>query len=301
MLRGIFMISKNVITAALIGMAVTGLIPVIGGLVLLAVHKIKASSFWAGVLAYVIAFAVYSILTGIISTAVVMSSSGGDMSGMMSSLTKENSTFTVIVSVCLGVAFALAMSICIGSCMKTRTFNAALSCGLGFGISYLVMTALNFFSAYSVFGQINSGAFDKLYAPMVSQGIMDKETVNQLKETYVSQTAGGILISVVSAVAAALLMAAAAVIIMRGVCAKKAFAGIGAALALFAVQFGISGLTANAGAAAIIAAAIGAAALIFALRMRRDVVPPEKPSYAGDSFMRSIENVKSETGRSNNN
>lgn len=294
------MISRNVITAALIGMAVTGLIPVIGGLVLLAVHKIKASSFWAGVLAYVIALVVYSILTGIISAAVMLSSAGGNVSGMMNSLTNQNSSLAVIISICLGVAFALAMSICIGGCMKTRTFNAALSCGLGFGISYLVMTALNFFSAYSVFGQINSGAFDKLYAPMVSQGIMDKETVNQLKETYVSQTAGELLISVVSAIAVALLMAAAAVIIMRGVCAKKAFAGIGAALVLFAAQFGITGLIANAGAAAIVAAAIGAAALIFALRMRKDVVPPEKPSYAGDSFMQSIENAKSGVGGSDN-
>lgn len=295
------MISKNVITAALIGIAVTGLIPVIGGLVLLAVHKIKASSFWAGVLAYIIAFVVYTIVTGIVSAAVMLSSAGGDMSGMMSSAANENSLFAVIISVCLGIAFALSMSICIGGCMKTRTFNAAISCGLGFGISYLVMTAINFFSAYSVFGQINSGAFDKLYAPMVSQGIIDKETVNQLKESYISQTAGGLLISVISAIAVALLMAAAAVIIMRGVCAKKAFAGVGAALVLFAAQFGITGLIANAGAAAIVAAAIGAAALIFALRMRKDVVPPEKPSYANDSFMQSIENVKSETDSSNSN
>lgn len=288
------MISRNVITAALIGLAVTGLIPVIVGLVLLAVHKIKASSFWAGVLAYIIATVVYSILTGIISAAVMISSSGGNISGMMNSLTNENSSLAIIISICLGVAFVLAMSICIGGCMKTRTFNAALSCGLGFGISYLVMNAINFFSAYSVFSQINSGAFDKLYAPMVSQGIIDKETVNQLKETYVSQTAEGILISIVSAVAVALLMAAAAVFIMRGVCAKKAFAGIGAALVLFAAQFGISGLIANAGAAAIVAVAIGAAALIFAVRMRKDVVPPEKPSYAGDSFMQSIEGVKND-------
>lgn len=295
------MISRDVITAALIGLAVTGLIPVIGGLVLLAVHKIKASSFWAGVLAYIIAMVVYSIITGIISAAVMFSSAGGDMSNMMSSLTGENSTAAVIISICLGVAFALAMSICIGGCMKTRTFNAALSCGLGFGISYLVMTAMNFFSAYSVFGQINSGAFDKMYAPMVSQGIIDKETVNQLKATYVSQTAGGLLISVVSAIAVALLMAAAAIFIMRGVCAKKAFAGIGAALVLLAAQFGISGLIANAGAAAIVAVAIGAAALVFAVRMRKDVVPPEKPSYANDSFMQSIENAKSEAGSSSEN
>lgn len=288
------MISREVITASLIGLAVTGVIPVIAGLVLLAVHKIKASSFWAGVLAYIIAFVAYTILSGILSVAMVVSG-GLDMTGMMNAATESNSSVSIVLTICLGVVIALAMSICVSGCMKTRTFNAALSCGLGFGISYLVMSAINFYSSYSVFKQINSGEFDKAYASMVSQGFMDKETVNTMKETIMAQTAGGMVVSTVSAVAAALLMAAAAVIIMRGVCAKKAFAGIGISLVLFAAQFGLSGIIPNAAAAVIVALAIGAAALIFAVRMKKDIVPPEKPSYTNDSFMKSIENVKNDT------
>lgn len=288
------MISREVITAVLIGLAVTGVIPIIAGLALLAVHKIKASSFWAGVLAYVIAFVAYSILSGILS--VVMVASGGlDMTGMMDAVTESNSSVSIVLTICLGVVIALAMSICVGGCMKARTFNAALSCGLGFGISYLVMTAMNFYSSYSAFKLINSGEFDKMYASMVSQGLMDKGTVNTMKETIMAQTAGNVVVSVVSSVAVALLMAAAAVIIMRGVCAKKAFAGIGISLVLFAAQFGLSGIIPNAAAAVIVALAIGAAALIFAVRMKKDIVPPEKPSYTNDSFMKSIENVKNDT------
>lgn len=288
------MISREVITAVLIGLAVTGVIPIIAGLALLAVHKIKASSFWAGVLAYVIAFVAYSILSGILS--VVMVASGGlDMTGMMDAVTESNSLVSIVLTICLGVVIALAISICVGGCMKTRTFNAALSCGLGFGISYLVMTAMNFYSSYSAFKLINSGEFDKMYASMVSQGLMDKGTVNTMKETIMAQTAGNVVVSVVSSVAVALLMAAAAVIIMRGVCAKKAFAGIGISLVLFAAQFGLSGIIPNAAAAVIVALAIGAAALIFAVRMKKDIVPPEKPSYTNDSFMKSIENVKNDT------
>lgn len=288
------MISREVITAALIGLAVTGVVPVIAGLALLAAHKIKASSFWAGVLAYVIAFVVYAVLSGVLSVAMI-ASGGLDMTSMMNAATEDSSTLSIILTICLGVIFAIAMSICVGKCMKTRTFNAALSCGLGFGASYLVTAAMGFYSSYSTFSMINSGAFDSMYAPLVSSGVYTKETVNMLKETFTSQTAGDMVISIVSPVAVALLMAAAAVIIMRGVCAKKAFAGIGVSLVLFAAQFGLSGLVPNAAAAVIVTLAIGAAALIFAVRMKKDIVPPEKPSYLNDSFMQSIENAKSET------
>lgn len=290
------MVSREVITAALIGLAVTGVIPVIAGLVLLAVHKIKASSFWAGVLAYIIALVAYTIISGILSVVMVVSG-GLDMTNMMNAASEPNGTFTVIATIILGIVLAIAMGICVGGCMKTRTFNAALSCGLGFGACYLVTAAINFYSFYATFSQINSGEFDKLYSTMVSQGFMDKATVNTLKEQFTSQTSGDMIISIVSPVAVALLMAAAAVIIMRGVCAKKAFAGIGISLVLFAAQFGLSGIIPNAAAAVIVTLAIGAAALIFAVRMKKDIVPPERPSYSNDSFMQSIESVKNDTDK----
>lgn len=289
------MISREVITAALIGIVITGLIPVIAGLALLAVHKIKASSFWAGVLAFVIAVAAFSIISGIISAAAMISSMKGGTTDIMSAVTEENSTLTAVLQIFLGIAIVLAMAICVGKCMKTRTFNAALSCGLGFGISYLVTAAISFFSSYSTFSMINNGSFDSQYAPMVSQGIITKDAVNKLKETFTAMTAADILFSIVLSAAVALLMTAGALLIMRGVCIKKAFAGIGISLLLFAAQFGVMGFVSNAAASAIVAAAIGAAALIFALRMGKDIVPPEKPSYSNDSFMQSIENAKSET------
>ncbi|MDE7302228.1 MAG: hypothetical protein K2N60_02785 [Oscillospiraceae bacterium] len=289
------MISREVITAALIGIVVTGLIPVVAGLILLAVHKIKASSFWAGVLAFIIAIVAFSIISGIISTAAMISSMKDGTTDIMSAAMEGNSTLTAVLQIFMGVAIVLAMTVCIGKCMKTRTFNAALSCGLGFGISYLVTAAISFFSSYSTFSMINNGSFDNQYAQSVSSGIITKEAVNKLKETFTAMTAGDILFSIVLSVAVALLMAAGAVFIMRGVCAKKTFAGIGISLVLFAAQFGVMGFVSNAAASAIVAAAIGAAALIFALRMGKDIVPPEKPSYANDSFMQSIENAKSET------
>ncbi|MBD5137869.1 MAG: hypothetical protein HDT24_00885 [Ruminococcus sp.] len=291
------MISREVITAALIGLVVTGLIPVAAALVLLAMHKIKASSFWAGVLAFVIAIVAFSIISGIISAAVMVSSVQNGAADLMTAAMNENSTMTAVLQIFMGVAIVLAMAICVGKCMKTRTFNAALSCGLGFGISYLVTAAMSFFSSYSTFGMINNGSFDRNYTDMVSNGFITKEAVNAMKETFTAMTVGDILFSIILSIAVALLMTAAAVFIMRGVCAKKAFAGIGISLVLFAAQFGVMGFVSNAAASAIVAAAIGAAALIFALRMGKDIVPPERPSYANDSFMQSIENAKGETDR----
>ncbi|MDE5993347.1 MAG: hypothetical protein K2G87_09910 [Oscillospiraceae bacterium] len=289
------MISKEVITAALTGIAITGVIPVIAGLVLLAVNKIKASSFWAGVLTFVIAIVAASIISGIISTAVMLSSMEDGTTDIMNAAMNENSTLTAALQILIGIVIALAMAICVGKCMKTRTFNAALSCGLGFGISYLVTAAISFFTSYSTFSMINNGSFDSQYAPMVSQGRITKEAVNTLKETFTAMTVGDILFSIVLSIAVALLMTAGAVIVMRGVCSKKAFAGIGISLVLFAAQFGIMGFVSNTAVSAIVAAAIGAAALIFAVRMGKDIVPPERPSYANDSFMKSIENAKSDT------
>lgn len=287
------MISKGVIMAALAGIAVTGLIPVIAGLVLLAMHKIKASSFWAGVLAYIIAMIAYTIVGGIVS-AVMMVSSGG-IGGTMSEALEPSVGLTVTLMVIMSAVFMLSMGICIGSCMKkTRTFKGAVSCGLGFGVGYMVTAAIGLVSNYMTFASINSGDFDKQYVQLIEMGMLDKESVSAMKEVYTSMTVTDTLIGIISAVAGAALFAASAVFIMRAVCARILFAGVGVSFALFAFQSMVQSIIPNAVAGVVIAAAVGAAALIFALRMREQIVPPPKPSYASDSFLQTVENSKSE-------
>lgn len=287
------MIEKNVIMAVLSGIAITGVIPIVAGLVLLAVHKIKASSFWAGVLAFVIAFVAFAIVSAVVSVAAVMTS--GNMQEMMSGEAEMSTSAVIVLTVIMAVLFMLSMSICIGSCMKnTRTFVGAVSCGLGFGISYMVTTAFSFFSLYTTFVQVNSGEFDKLYSTYIDMGVMNKEQINALKESFTSYTVADILIEIVSSLAVGAVFVAAAVFIMRGACVKKLFAGTAAAFAAFTVQ-NVASIIPNAVAGAVIAIAIGAAALIFALRMREKVVPPPKPSYSSDSFMQSIESAKQDS------
>ncbi len=287
------MISKGVIMAALAGIAVTGLIPVIAGLVLLAMHKIKASSFWAGVLAYIIAMIAYTIVGGIVS-AVMMVSSGG-IGGTMSEAMEPSVGLTVTLMVIMSAVFMLSMGICIGSCMKkTRTFKGAVSCGLGFGVGYMVTAAIGLVSNYMTFASINSGDFDKQYVQLIEMGMLDKETFSAMKEVYTSMTVTDTLIGIISAVAGAALFAASAVFIMRAVCARILFAGVGVSFALFAFQSMVQSIIPNAVAGVVIAAAVGAAALIFALRIREQIVPPPKPSYASDSFMQTVENSKNE-------
>lgn len=272
------MITQSVIAASLIGVVITGLVPIIGGIVLMATGKIKASSFWAGVLAYIIAM----LVTGI--AAVILGFSAPEMA-------MENpAAYGMISSVITGLVLALSMGVCVKSCMKTRTFNAALSCGLGFGAGYAVTLAIGFVSMYIVFGTINSGAFDAQYAQLVKMGAFDKETVDMLKSTYTSYTVTVIIQEILAAVFFAAALAAAAVFIMRFVCTGKTFLGICAAMGTL-ILYSAGSAIPNAVAAIIVTAAIGIAALIFAVRMKEQVVPPEKTASV-DPFLSSVENAQ---------
>lgn len=273
------MITQSVITMTLIGVVITGLVPIIGGIVLMAMGKIKASSFWAGVLAYIIAIIAASIVAVIVGIAVP-------------SLAGNTVALGIVSSIITGVFFALAMSVCIKSCMKLRTFNAALSCGLGLGAGYAVTMAIELIGMYVTFGNINSGVFDTQYAQFVQMGVFDKETVNMLKETYTSQTVLTIVQQILMTVFFAAALAAAAVFVMRFVCAGKASLGIFSAIATLTL-YSIGSVIPNAAAAIIVTAAIGIAALVFALRMKEQVVPPEKKAVI-DPFMSSVENAKNE-------
>lgn len=271
------MITQSVIATTLIGVVVTGLIPIIGGIVLMAMGKIKASSFWAGVLAYIIAILATVIASFIIGIAVP-------------SLAQNTVVLGIVSAIITGVLFALSMGVCIKSCMKLRTFNAALSCGLGFGAGYAVTMAIGLVGTYITFGNINSGAFDVQYAKFVQMGAMTKEDVNMIKTTFMEYTVMTIAQEILTAVFFAAALAAAAVFVMRFVCSGKASLGILSAMATLTV-YSIGSALPNAVAAIIVTAAIGIAALIFALRMKEQVVPPEKPAVI-DPFMNSVENAK---------
>ena len=273
------MITQSVIATTLIGVVITGLVPIIGGIVLMAMGKIKASSFWAGVLAYIIGIIAVGIAAVIIGVAAPALAGNAVALGFVS-------------SILTGVLMALSMGVCVKSCMKLRTFNAALSCGLGFGAGYAVTIAIGLVGSYITFGSINSGAFDAQYAQLVQMGVFDKETVNMLKETYTSYTVMTITQEILTAVFFAAALAAAAVFIMRFVCAGKASLGILSAMATLTV-YSLGSALPNAVAAIIVTAAIGIAALVFALRMKEQVVPPEKKAEV-DPFLSSVENAKNE-------
>ena len=273
------MITQSVIAVTLIGVVITGLVPIIGGIVLMAMGKIKASSFWAGVLAYIIAMLAVGIAALIIGFAVPALAGNAALLGIVS-------------AIITGVLFALAMGVCIKSCMKLRTFNAALSCGLGFGAGYAVTMAIGLAGTYVTFGSINSGAFDVQYARFVQMGAMTKEDVNMLKNTFMEYTVMTIAQEILTAVFFAAALAAAAVFLMRFVCSGKASLGILSAMATLTL-YSIGSAIPNAVAAIIVTAAIGIAALVFALRMKEQVVPPEKKTVI-DPFMNSVENAKNE-------
>lgn len=282
------MITQGVIAMSLIGVVITGLIPIIGGLALMAVRRIKASSFWAGVLAYIIAMIVTEVF------AFIMVISATDL------VMNNQTAYGIITSIVMGAVLALSMGICVKSCMKTRTFNAALSCGLGFGAAYAVTYAIGCVSMYVNFVSINSGAFDKQITAtlrMLENSGMSgpdmeemKSRLLETKELLTACTVGQIVQEILTVIFFAAAFAAAAVFIMRFVCGGRAALGFGAAMGTL-ILFCAGSAIPNAFAAVIVTAAVGIAALIFAVRMKEEIVPPKKEA-AADPFLMSVENAK---------
>lgn len=283
------MISQNVITASLIGVVLTGVIPIIGGLVLLAMGKIKGSSFWAGVLACIIGMIVALIPTAIIGVFLgINNASNGETTANAAEVPVG---INIAAQIITGICLALAMCICVKSCMKTRTFKAALSCGLGFAAAMAVMTGISCTTMYITFRGINSGAFDQQYAQYVKMGAISKEMVVQMKSVYTVITAADLYQTVLAAVFLGAAFAGCGILIMRFVCKKQAFLGMCAAAGILSLS-GIASILPNAAAAIIVSAAVGIAALIFALRMKDDIVPPAPVSIADDPFMAAVNDAQ---------
>ncbi|MBQ8787302.1 MAG: hypothetical protein IJZ61_06685 [Oscillospiraceae bacterium] len=281
------MISQGVIYSVLIGIVLTGVIPLIGGIALLAMGKIKGSSFWAGVLAFIIA----AIITAIGTVIVTIPTSMTEMDA--ASLTAEPPVWqTIAISVISAAVIGFSMLVLIKNCMKARTFKAALSAGLGFGIPQLLTIAFGLVSMYLTFSQINSGAFDQIYAMSVDMGMITKEMVAEMKSIYIEFTVNDAIAQILASFGTALLMVAAAIVIMLFVTKKKAMIGTLIAIGGIGVTSVVTALIPNLLVAGVITIAIGAAAFIFAYRMKDDIVAPEKPTAASDAFMQSIANSK---------
>ena len=282
------MISQSVIYSVLIGIVLTGVVPLIGGIALLAMGKIKGSSFWAGVLAFLIA----AIISGIGTIIVTIPTTMSDASA---SLTAEPPMWQLIaVSLISAVVIGFAMLILIRNCMKTRTFKAAVSAGLGFAIPQLLTIAFSLVSMYLTFSQINSGAFDQIYAMSVDMGVITKEMVAEMKAVYLEFSAMDAIAQILGSFGTALLYVAAAIVIMLFVTKKKAMLGTLLAIGGIGVTSVITSVITNALVAGVIAVAIGAAAFIFAYRIKGDIVPPAQPTAANDAFMQSVASAKEE-------
>lgn len=279
------MISQNVITAVLIGIVITGIIPVIGWIVLLAAGKIKGSSFWAGVLAYIIGFLVSS-LAAALSTLPFSERIAKDPGFM--------GTLSIIVNIAMFVILTLSMMICIRSCMKrTRSFKGGVSCGLGFGMAYSITSAIGFISSYYTFSMINSGEFDRQYMAVIEQGLITKEQFAEAKSVFTLMTVQDMIMQITAALGIGLALTASGVFIMNAICAKNAFPGFFISAVITSAD-GLSTMIPNFIAASVIPVAIGAAAIIFAFRVKDKSVPQSAPA-AKDDFLTSIENVKNDS------
>ena len=197
----------------------------------------------------------------------------------------------VVSSIIIALCFALSMGICIKSCMKkTRSFKGGISCGLGFAAGYAVTTAIGFVSIYTIFSMINSGIFDTQYTILIEQGVLSKEDFAAMKAVYTDYTIPAIASETASTFGLSLAAAASGVFIMRFVCAKKTFLGILISAVVILLE-NISAVIPNVIAASVVPLAIGAAAMIFAFRMKDSTAAEEVPAVK-DDFLTAVENSK---------
>ena len=264
----------------LIGIVITGVIPFIGGIVLLLMGKIKATSFWAGVLAYIIS------MVGLVIVSAILSAVFMDM------ILNNSTMFGAISTLITSIFTALALAICVGACLKNQTFNGALSCGLGFGVSYAVTSAISFISTYVMAGMINSGQFDATYSAALDIGALTKEQLYEMKTQFIELTVSDVILQTAISIAFAAVMVAAAIFIMRGKCSKNLALGIIAAVMVIAID-GLATIIPSVIAASVVSIAIAAAAVIFAARMKDQIVQEQSPVFQ-DSFLTSIENAKND-------
>lgn len=277
------MVTQGVIMAVLIGIVITGVIPFIGGIVLLLMGKIKGSSFWAGVLALLIAMIVTAIFGAVMAVPLM------DM--MQNNPVMFSAISVVITSLCV----AIAMGICEGACMKTNTFKGAISCGAGFGITYSITTAIGLISIYVTSGMINSGQFDSMYSAAIDMGAVTKEDLYEMKSQFIELTLSDIILQIAIAVAFSAALVACSIFIMYGKCSKNLALGIISSVIIIALD-GLAGMIPNVIAASVVSLAIAAAAVFFAVRMKDKVVQEQKPAIQ-DSFLQSVENSRNDNSQ----
>lgn len=266
--------------ADLIGIVLTGVIPLIGGIALLIMGKIKGSSFWAGVLAYIIS------MIGLVIVSAVMSAALLDM--MQTNPIMFTAISTVITCVCMG----LALAVCAGACLKNRTFKGAISCGAGFGTGYSVTTAIGLISTYAMAAMINSNDFDKTYEAAVDMGAITKEQLYEMKAQFIDLTIPDVILQIAVTIALAVVLAACTVFIVRGKCSKNLALGIISSVIIISID-GVASMIPNVIAASVISLAIAAAAMFFAFRMKDQIAEEQKPAVP-DSFLKSVENSRSD-------
>ncbi len=274
------MVSGKVIAVMLTLVAVMGVVPIIGASVLLVMKKIKGSAFWMGVLTAIVS----SIVMSVVQVIAFSADSG------------PSAFLTVTVQVIAAVVDAALILLCFKVFIrKSADFKGAVSLGLGFGAVNLITYAFSLLSNYMVALMINKGTFDMTYAASIEAGLLDKETVVMMKQAIMDLKAPELLMYLPNCIGVILMIIAAAVFIVRGINKGKAVSGFLIALAMHMAIALISGLIMNIYIAVVLIFAISLAEFIFALKVRPDLQKPETTSAAEDSFLKSIEEAKSET------
>ncbi|MCL2053302.1 MAG: YhfC family glutamic-type intramembrane protease [Oscillospiraceae bacterium] len=270
------MVSQETIIAILLAFFITGVIPAITGIVLLASRKLKGSAFWYGILS--------ALAATIIVLIPALATQGGNPA-------QEGSAFVALQLLNAAVsAAALALGVMV-ILKKSRDFKGAVSCGIGYGMFYSISIGLQNISLYVTAAMINSGTFESMYAPAIESRRITREQVIEIKRQIIEFTALDSAAYIISALAGFMLYTALCLIFMKGIFAnKKAIALLAGVCVSLACTVPVMLFQDNLFPASLAGAVISLVTLVISLRFRKSLSEAlPSPAPKPDSFMNSID------------
>lgn len=267
------MVSGTIISMLMALGCIFGVGSLIAAIVLLAAKTVKGTTFWAGLLTIIIAAVVTAIITVILT-----------MSGVLPQDYADSKLWTSIISGTTMVIYVLSMFIAENSVIKNKSCKGAISFASGLNVFSLFSIGISMFSLYSVAVNTNSG----MYAELVKQKLLTEEAAATVINTVTSLTVVSTLMMVVSAVAQILVIYAIAILLMRGITNKKVAPDLLISLAVGIVAMLIPCLIDNEIVGNVISFVISLAALMYAVKVRADIIEPKPITLEEDSFAQTV-------------
>ena len=257
------MISQSILITVAAGIIIIGVIPAIAAIVLMKNQKINDSDFKMGVVTYAASVLICKTVA-LVEALIIMPPESSDMNRAI-----ENSTAaSVVLAVLTGVIITGLLLVCIIAFAYHKTFDNAVSFGIGAGAGYMFGTAISMGIFFFNLLQINKGVYMSNYGEAVQSGYVNTDDIKMTLEEYTSFTVSDGIFQVICALGMAMLFVGASVFIMYGICRGRVSAVVLLTAILFVTAEIISYVVKNNAISTVLICIIGVCTLICGIKMK---------------------------------